>query len=150
MAYRTTTALVREVLGDNYGAAVDSCGGCATGPSLTPYIATASALVDQMVTCAAAKGITYSETKLELIERWLAGHCYLQMDPAYSQLKTSRSAGKFTGETGKGLESSRYGDMALSLDHSGCLMGILKGARASAFWAGTAERTRRTYQERNF
>jgi hypothetical protein len=145
--YRTTIASVKEILDHNYGA---SSTDITTSPSITPYIATAAALVDRMVVCATSKGVSFGDSELELIERWLAAHCYSQMDPGYQELETGDAKGMFTGVTGKALENSRYGQMALSLDHSGCLLAITTQKRAKAFWNGTREADRRTHHERNY
>ena len=73
---RTTAKAVRILLARDYDDR--------RNPSLSPHIDTASALVDKLVTCAAAKGVIHSDSVLELIERWLAAFFYTRSDPIYS------------------------------------------------------------------
>lgn len=118
-------------------------------PSLEPYIATASALVDRVATCATNKGITLSATELELIERWLAAHCYCLSDQTYASKSTEGASASFHGQTGMAIESTRYGQMALTLDVSGCLMALSKRQVASAGWLGKSDPDKLTYDQRN-
>jgi hypothetical protein len=114
---RTTGGAVQGVLGDNYG-----------GASLTPFIDTASAMVDQVVICAGKKGITLTTTTLELIERWLAAWYYTQMDPLYKSRATAGASGAFmTGD---------YLKAAIGLDSSGCLNALINRKTAGVTWLG--------------
>ena len=62
---RTTSTLVQGLLAGEYDVAAAT--------DLTPYIALAGAIVDQVVVCMAAKGLAAaSATVLELIERTAA------------------------------------------------------------------------------
>lgn len=72
---RTTKKAVQDLLlpGGDYDGKSD----------LTPFIDTASSIVTRVNTCAIAKGNTLTVAELELIERWLAAHCYQQSDKGY-------------------------------------------------------------------
>ncbi len=126
---RTTSIAVRGILLRDY----DSV----NSPDLTPFIESATVLVDRVVACATAKGITLSSTELELIERWLSAHSYCMNDPQYKEKTTGRAKAVFMGGgTPTGLGASRYGNMALSLDPSGCLKSSTEGKRLGAYWLG--------------
>lgn len=125
MAVRTTSGAVQGVLLDDYQADAD----------LTAFVLTASVIVDRVATCASAKGISLSTDELELVERWLAAHCYGMSDQPYAETETLSSRAKFQGQTGLALDGTKYGQMAKILDYSGCLTEIGK-ARVQAFWLG--------------
>lgn len=130
---RTNAAAVQAILG---GTATNSNWDGTT--SLTPFIDTASAMVDRVETCAIADEADLTAAELELVERWLAAHCYQQFDKGYTSRSTISSSGSFEGQTGMYLESTRYGQMAMSVDPSGCLRAQNAGGRtvASAVWLG--------------
>lgn len=109
---RTNSTLVEGILGNEWNGTTD----------LTPYIDTASSLVDDLVANASSLNITAPASgKLELIERWLSAHFYQQMDPGYQSKKTKDASGDFTGKTGMNLSSTRYGQSAMMLDTTGFL-----------------------------
>lgn len=130
MAIRTTAPAVQSALGPNYDGQQD----------LEENILTASVLVDELVRCSTAKGLTLSDELLERIECYLAAHFYGHGDQFYQSRSTQGASGSFQGQTAMGLESTQYGQTALRLDISGCLMGFNKGARARAVWLGTRHR----------
>ena len=85
--------------------------------SLTPFIETASLLVD---THCAASG--YSDALLEMIERWLAAHFLV----IYLRLRASEKAGSVsasyeTGTLSTGLKATMQGQQALIFDSKGGL-----------------------------
>lgn len=121
-------------------------------PSLDPYIASATVIVDRVATCATAKGKTLTSTELELIERWLAAHFYCMSDVTYQSRSTAGASASFTGQTGMYLEGTRYGQMAVSLDYSGCLLAIATGAQrktAGFVWGGQRPSEQTNYSERD-
>lgn len=130
---RTTSELVEGILLDNYGP--DEC---LDYPDLHPFVIAASSLVDDVVECAAAKGITLSDSKLEVLERWLGAHFYQQSDRGIKFKKTQDASNRYDGETKMYLESTMYGQMAVTLDPSGCLAAIADGERKSVnmVWLG--------------
>lgn len=142
---RTTSAAVQALMlpGQDYDTLAN--------PSLTPFIDTASALVDDVVTCAAADGVTLTAARLELIERWLAAHCYCMSDQTYASKNTEGAGASFHGQTGMHLEASKYGQMAARLDSSGCLESIAGAERkvASGFWLGKAPSGQTPYRSRD-
>lgn len=105
-------------------------------PDITPYVETASAVIDMVVECAARKFRTVTDVVLELMERWLGAHFYAVSDKPYSQRQTLRASGTFHGQTGMHLEATLYGQTALVLDTTGCLNNISNNSRAYAFWGG--------------
>ncbi len=126
MAVRTTDAKVKEILEVR-----DTI-------KLTAFIEVANTLVtDYIVTeCAAS----YSATKLEQIERWLAAHFYSVRDRRLSEEQTGKSSGIYQGRTDMGFDSTQYGQTAKMLDTDGCLakLDATKGKRKiGANWAGT-------------
>lgn len=104
---------------------------------LTPYIDSASAVVDRVVATALSnKSITLSAVEQELIERWLAAHFYTVMDPLYMSKSTRGASGSFQRKTGEGFECTDYGRTACQMDYSGSLRAIGLRQFASGAWAG--------------
>jgi hypothetical protein len=141
---RTTADLVKGVLMDDYGARLDG-----TPPDLSPYIDTASLLVDRVVTCAAGKRLALTAAELELIERWLSAHAYAMVDQPYASKSTGGASGSYQGRTDMMLEATKYGQMALALDWTGCLSAVSKQARAGARWLGKPPRDQLSYDDRS-
>jgi hypothetical protein len=104
---------------------------------LTPFIASASMLIDQVAQMALQMSfpISYTVGQLELIERWLSAHLYKQMDMMLQQKATGGASGVYQGKTGMSLDSTRYGQTAMTLDYSGALSAISKRATAGGFLA---------------
>lgn len=129
---RTTAALVQGVLVNDWDGVTD----------LTPYIATANSIVNQVVKLSAykrtplAQGLTNDPTTQELIERWLAAHCYTKMDPVYQSKSTLGASASFV--RGKN-EPEPYKDMAIGVDYSGCLKALLERQFATMFQAGSVD-----------
>lgn len=138
---RTDATSVQAILLKDYDAE--------NAPSLTPFITWANLLLNRVVTCATAKGITFSDDELLALETWLAAHAYTANDPQYTSKSTAGASGSFAGAFDKGLNSSRYGQMALSLDPSGCLDAITNRKRARAFWLGKAPSEQIDYDQRD-
>lgn len=124
-------------------------------PSLTPFIESASVIVDRVATCATARNKTLTTTELELIERWLAAHMYAMSDQPYTSRKTENAEGGFQGKTSMYLEATKYGQNAVNIDYSGCLatMGtpnaVVNKSVASAFWMGKAPSSQIDYVDRD-
>lgn len=141
---RTTSELVQGLLLSDYGPTRSGA-----TPSLTPFIDTASAIVDQVATCATAKGSTLTSTQLELIERWLAAHAYCQSDQPYAEKKTQEASAVYQGRTGMNLDGTKYGQMAQTLDPTGCLSTLSKRNRVRAIWLGKAPSAQTDYPDRD-
>jgi hypothetical protein len=129
MAARTTSNSVKALLLRQYDANA--------APSLTPFIDTATVLVDRMVAEDADGLLTAAE--LELIERYLAAHFYLHSDQALMSKSTGGASGSFQGQTGIGLDGSQYGQTAKRLDVTGYLVRMDQPQRpvSQVEWLGT-------------
>lgn len=123
---RTSAEAVRLILGANYDGT----------SNLTPFIETAGSYADELAT----RQPTSPAARLELIERWLAAWCYTQMDPLYASKATASASGSFRDQDYKGV--------ALSLDPTGTLAGILSGGMATGAWLGKTASEQRDYCER--
>ncbi len=137
---RTNSTDVQAILGDNYdGSKV-----------LTPFIRTASILVDRVVTCAAAKGITLSSEELQEMECYLAAHFYGHHDQMYQSRSTGKASGSFKGQTAMALDGTQYGQTAKMLDSSGCLNSISQGqGTAKMYWLGLPPSEQTPYDQRD-
>lgn len=143
MAYRTSQEAVKGILGGNYsatGAAAD----------LLPFIETANTMVDEVVTCAAAKSVTLSTALREKIERFLAAHFYAHADQLYSEKQTGKASATFQGKTDMGLDSTQYGQTAKMFDISGCLRAMSKGQTVLKMtWLGKPPSEQTPYRDRD-
>lgn len=123
MAIRTDDASVKAVI--DYDTTISS----------TPFIATATALVDHVATCDTA-GIL-STALLKEIETYLAAHFYALRDQQYRSKKTGNASAKFQGKDGMQLNGTDWGQQAIALDISGCLSSLSRGkTRAAVIWLG--------------
>jgi hypothetical protein len=111
MAIRTTEAAVQGII------EVDSA------IALDPFIESASALVDDI----AALEDPPNATRLELIERYLSAHFYTLRDPRVTSEKAGPVSANYQSKVDMGLNTSHYGQMAISLDNSGLLTSASKG-----------------------
>ncbi len=141
MAVRTTATDVEELLAANWD----------DETSVTPYIQTANMLVNRVVVLAARlpSPIVFTAAELELIERWLAAHCYCQTDMLYQSKSTGGASASFQGQTAMHLESTRYGQMAMDLDYSGVLATINKRQVAQMYWLGKPPSEQLDYDQRD-
>lgn len=141
---RTGSSAVQAVLrpatvGGDYDGSTD----------LSPYIATATVMVDRVASCATVKGKALSDAELELIERWLAAHLYAMADQTYTSKTTQGASGSFGGQLGMSLEATKYGQNALAVDYSGCLTVISKRQVASFGWLGKPKSEQTDYEDRS-
>lgn len=136
---RTSSSAVQGVLLSDYDGT----------SSLTPFIDSASVIVDRVATCASDKGVTLTAGELELIERWVAAHAYVMVDQTYKEKHTGRAKAVFQGLQGMRLEATKHGQMALSLDPSGCLAAITSGKRATLTWLGKPPSEQTDYVDRD-
>lgn len=126
MAVRTTSELVEGII------EVDD------SIDLTPFIAVASALVDEI-----ADESEHDSARLLLIETWLAAHFYTNRDPRPTSEKAGPVSESFQSAVALNLYTSHYGQTAMLLDTSGLLRGLSSGKRvAKVAWLG------RTNEER--
>ena len=137
---RTTPTAVEAILLDNFL-------GSATG-LLTPFIFTASVLVDAVSVCATARGVALSSDQLERIEALLAAHFYGHADQFYTQKQTQSASGSFQGRFDLGLNGSQYGQSAMLMDTSRCLASMNSGGRITFTWLGKVFRDSIDYVNR--
>lgn len=124
---RTDAAKVKELLeaGGHYDETEE--------PSVAPFIDMAHNLTDWLATCTTA----LSATTLELIERNLAAHFYVSSDQAPMSEGAGKSNNSFQGNTSfEGLRGSKFGQNAITLDHSGCLKARDQGNKLTLKWLG--------------
>lgn len=139
---RTTEEAVKSIMLREYDSVRSPC--------LLPFIEVASVMVDNVISCATSNGATVSDKQAELLERYLAAHAYQLADPGYQSRRTGDASGTFNGKTGVGLESSRFGMMAKTLDTTGCLASMDAGnITASISWGGFSENEQTDYDQRN-
>lgn len=138
---RTTSQAVRAVLNEDYDTLNE--------PTLSPYIDTASAVVDDVVSCYNEQGLTISAARQELLERWLAAHFYQQSDKGYAAKSSDRASATFQGQTAMYLESTLYGQTVLVLEPKGCLKTAAVGAvAAGGLWLGRNQPEQTDYEDR--
>ncbi len=128
---RTNATEVEERLGDDFD----------TSRSLTGFISSASFIIDDVITCAAGYGVTYSAARLQEMEAWVAAHLYKVSDRRMLMEKDGKASGQYM--------PSQYSEGALALDKTGCLAGILKGTKTvKAFWMGKRRSEQIDYRDR--
>ena len=130
MAVRTTASAVQKVIDVDTDIWDDQ------------FIDDASVIVDKVES---NSGSAYSAAELEFMERYIAAHLYAIRDPQYVKEKTGRSSATYQrgSTTGVGLDSTQWGQTALSFDHNGDL-GTISGSESGAggtkvqiAWGGT-------------
>ena len=112
MAVRTTPEKVGEIV------ELD------TEFSVTPFIEAANYLVTRACASAVITGTTtpfYTDTELELIERWLSAHFYCILDPRSIRDQVSSLQTQYENRVDLGLDITRYGQQAKLLDVNGGL-----------------------------
>lgn len=103
---------------------------------LIPFIAAANALVDEI---AGESG--HDEPRLTLIETWLAAHFYTVRDPRSTAERAGPVSANYQSAVALGLNTSHYGQMAMTLDTSGLLAAMATGKkrRIGVHWLGREE-----------
>ncbi len=86
------------------------------GFDLTPMIDTASMMVTDN-----CLNSGYDAAKLEMIERWLAAHCYKLFDNMIQAARVGPLDVQYTLKLDKGLASTYWGQQAMLLDTAGNL-----------------------------
>ena len=98
-----------------------------TSISLTPFIEVANALVTECCSTVA----TYTDARLELIERWLSAHCYTVRDMRAESEKAGDISEKKQSKVDLGFDTSHYGQMAMRLDTAGGLANLNAASKKS-------------------
>lgn len=112
---------------------------------LAPFIETSNALITEI--CVPAG---YDDTRLELIERYLAAHFYAVRDPRTTQERAGPVAAQYESQVDLFFAITRYGQQALLLDTAGGLAKLNTKAKTGATrvvgvnWLGSNKRTRNT------
>ena len=132
---RTTAEAVKLLLAANYDSDAAT--------NLTPFIDSASSIVDDVVECVSDLSLTaLSSTKLELIERWIAAYLYTQSDPLYTSRSTASASGAF--------QEHSFLKGAIALDPSGCVKCCVEGAvTAGLNWLGLPVSDQTDYIDRD-
>ncbi|GAG26823.1 unnamed protein product [marine sediment metagenome] len=105
---RTNAALVEAIID------VES------GIDLTPFIDAANSMVTYLCTGDQVDS-EYPESQLIMIETWLAAHFYCMYDPRASEEKAGDVRARYETKIERGLDLSKYGQMAMQLDYQGSL-----------------------------
>ena len=113
MAIRATEAMVKEIIDTDL-----------TNEQITPFLIAANTMVADLLL-----NENYSVTTLQEIERWLAAHFVAVRDPQVTSEKIGDAQAVYEGKTGKGLESTRYGQQVMTLEHHGLLAQLASGKR---------------------
>jgi hypothetical protein len=114
------------------------------GINLLPFIRPASRVIDRVLICAAAKGITIDADTLKDMETWYSAYIYTRADPTYKS-KSTLSASGTNNSTG-----NEYGDAAVQMDPSGCLSDIINDSKtriAGGGWLGRKPSEQTSYSD---
>ena len=130
---RTTVSQVQGILGAHWNGTTD----------LTSYIELATVFVDNVAACALSKGVVLTSTHLELIERWMAAHYYLRMDPTYKSRSTASASGSWN------TDAKDYFNQALGIDISGCVNALQNRFTANLEWLGKPPSEQLPYHSRD-
>jgi len=135
MAVRTSLALVGTIIELDAEIVPDET-------AMLAFISPANELVTEVCTGDNTPSTAYDDTRLELIERWLAAHFYTIRDPRGVNEKAGPVGVAFQSAVGLGLDTSHYGQAAMRLDTNGGLARINESTkkgkpRVGGFWAGT-------------
>ena len=132
---RVTSDMVISVLGANWdGTTV-----------MDPFITSGNLMTNQVVACAARKGIAIDDATLTEIERWLSAFSYTQNDPEYRARSTASASGQF-----RIAEEGNFLNQASLLDPSGCVNALfIKRNRAGARWLGKTVSEQLPFDQRN-
>jgi hypothetical protein len=127
---RTTDELVKAII------AVEP------GKDISPFIDAANKLVTRCCT-GGQVAEAYDEDTLVVIETWLSAHFYCMYDPQYVSEEARSVQARYETKIDKGLDLSKYGQMAKTQDWQGGLAeldaqtkeGI--GRTVGVIWLGT-------------
>ena len=101
---------------DDVKAIMDNC--TTADATVTIFITTANAIINKVF----VSDTTMTEDLLTEMEKWLAAHLIAStVFRTTSEEKLGDASLKYTGEWGKKLESTPYGQMVLILDSSGLM-----------------------------
>lgn len=87
--------------------------------TLTPFIEVANELVTEL-----CSDSDYTDARLAKIEAWLAAHFYQIRDQAVAAEKAGPVSQNYQYKVDKGLDQTKYGQMAMLIDTAGSLAGL--------------------------
>lgn len=106
--------------------------------NLDPFIAVANALVTEI-----APDSGHTEERLILIETWLAAHFYTVRDPRPVSERAGSVSVTHQSAVALGLNTSHYGQTAMTLDTTGRLKALHAGKRVvGVTWLGRTDEQR--------
>ena len=94
--------------------------------SMSIFIETAAELTAYIESCAAT---VPSDNRLKVIETWLAAHFYSIRDQQFQSVNTDGASATYQGQTAMYLDSTHWGQQAITLDTTGCLAGLVQDAK---------------------
>ena len=97
--------------------------------AMEAFISIASEFVTECCTGTSGPTSSYSEARLELIERWLSAHFYTNRDPRLTNEKAGPVGGTFQSKVDLGFDTSHYGQTAMRLDTNGGLAEVNIGTK---------------------
>lgn len=123
-----------------------------TALDLDLYIEAASGLTDYVESCDTDNVL--SAGLLRSIETYLAAYFYEARDQGYTEKETGDAKAVFQGRTGMYFEQNKWGQMAITLDISGCLASLqeqaMKGKKqVQMMWLGKPPSEQIDYVDRN-
>ena len=86
----------------------------------SPFITAATLMVDRL------DATVLSPDELKEIERWLSAHLACMADPRLHSFSTGGSSATYEGQTGLGLDHTRYGQQVKLLDRTKALVSLDK------------------------
>jgi len=134
MAVRTTRIAVAAII-EIDGTVITS------DDDMAPFIEVANSLVTDV-----CSDSSYTDAKLELIERWLSAHFYAIRDPRAVSEHAGPVGATFESRVDLGFNVTRYGQQAMRIDTAGGLAALDKRSSSgraqitpSVGWAGTTD-----------
>ena len=127
---RTTDVLVKAIVNVE------------TNKDIAPFIDAANKLVTR---CCTGDQVStdYDADTLVSIETWLAAHFYCMYDPQFVSEEARSVNARYETKIDRGLDLSKYGQMAMTLDYQGGLSELNAqtkdgiGRTVGAAWLGT-------------
>lgn len=124
MAVLVTVAEVQEIIDTTL-----------TEPSITAYISAADSVVQAVL----GTDTTLTANHKKEIEQWLAAHLIAStQEPQISKAEAGGASVTYQGVTGKGLESTLYGQQVLIMDTTGKMRQIEVGGKFASLSAITS------------
>lgn len=116
--------------------------------SFATFIDTATALTDYVQS--QDTGGILTDALLKEVEKYLAAHFYHHRDQPYLKKKTGDAVGTYQGQFDKRLDSTRWGQTAITLDVTGTLVNLSAGNRRPTLaWLGKPKSAQIDYRDRD-